>query len=282
MKKILFVSSMLLVTLVFGQESLEVVPSATNDQNTFLGMPFAIGVGVMILLLFLGIITVLLIGTMIDFGRFSYQDLKKNGIKPTGIVRLFGMFDGDYSYLTSEYQDQVIHEYDGIQEYDNDMPPWWKAGFYITVVFAIAYLMIYHVFGWMPLQTKEYEEEVAEAKTKFASVDQVYEKAISDKAKLKSAADIFQKNCKTCHGASAEGLVGPNLTDEYWLHGGTVNDVYKTIKYGKTEKNMPAWKSNFSNDQVYEIASYILSLQGSKPANAKEPQGEKVVPSIGE
>jgi cytochrome c oxidase cbb3-type subunit III len=252
----------------------EATSTVASNPDTFLGMPFPIGVGVMVLLAFLGFIVILLIGTMIDFGRFSYNQFKTAGKQPTGIIKLFGLFDGDYSYLTSEYQDQVIHEYDGIQEYDNDMPPWWKAGFYITATFAVVYVLIYHVFYALPLQGQEYEAELAEATVKYANIDQVYDGPITDKAKLTPVAEIFGKNCATCHGKQAEGLVGPNLTDKYWLHGGDVNKIYNTIKYGKTEKNMPAWKSKFNNEQVYELASYILSLQGSNPANPKEAQGE--------
>ena len=146
--------------------------------------------------------------------------------------------------------------------------------FVITASFAVVYVLIYHVFYALPLQGQEYETELAEATLKYANIDQVYDGPITDKAKLTPVAEVFGKNCATCHGKQAEGVVGPNLTDKYWLHGGDVNKIYNTIKYGKTEKNMPAWKSKFNNDQVYELASYILSLQGSNPANPKEAQGE--------
>lgn len=274
MKKLSLILSFLTASsALFAQDAAEV---ASTGATTVIGLPLPIGVSLLILLIFIGFITILLIASMIDFGRFSYSTFKKHGVKPTGIIRIFGIFEGDLSSITSEYQDQVIHEYDGIQEYDNDMPPWWKVGFYMTIIFAIAYMLIYHVFDALPLQNEEYANQIEEAGKLYANVDQQYDGPITDKAQLKAASEIFTKNCKTCHGANAEGLVGPNLTDKFWLHGGTVNDVYTTIKYGKIEKNMPAWKANFNNQQVYEIASYILSLQGSNPANPKEPQGEEL------
>ncbi|PHS64740.1 MAG: hypothetical protein COB00_11345 [Alcanivorax sp.] len=99
---------------------------------------------------------------------------------------------------------------------------------------------------------------------------------VSDPAILANAESVFKKNCAVCHGQVAEGTsIAPNLTDEYWLHKGTINDVYKTIKYGVVEKGMKSWKSDFSNEEIYNIASYVLSLQGSNPPNAKEPQGDK-------
>ena len=251
-------------------------PAASEPSATLLGLPFPVGLGLLIIMLFILVIIVLLKGIMIDFGRYAYNEIKKSGKPVTGIVKLFGIFEGDFTSVTSEYQDQVIHEYDGIQEYDNDLPPWWKAGFYITVVFAVAYLFIYHVVEMAPLQTEEYNTEIAEAKILYADIDQVYDAPLSEPAELEEAAAIFQKSCKACHGADGGGTVGPNLTDKYWLHGGNVNEVYNTVKYGVIEKGMKAWKSEYSNDQIYQISSYILSLQGTKPATPKEPQGDLV------
>ena len=263
--------SLTLVLLLIGYFT-----HAGTDPDTFIGLPFPIGIAVMILMVFLVIIILLLKAVMIDFGRYAYNEIKNSGKKVTGIVKIFGIFEGDFSAVTSEYQDQVIHEYDGIQEYDNDLPPWWKMGFYITVVFAVGYLVVYHVIDAAPLQEEEYAMEIAEAKVLYADIDQVYTEPISDKAELENATAIFQKNCKACHGADGGGSVGPNLTDKYWLHGGDVNEVYNTVKYGVIEKGMKAWKSEFSNQEIYELASYILSLQGTTPANPKEPQGDLV------
>ena len=174
--------------------------------------------------------------------------------------------------------DEIIedHDYDGIQEFDNDLPPWWLYGFYGTIIFAVAYLVIYHVTESMPLQDDEYKTEIAEAAKLYKNVDENYAAATTDEAALKDAEALYKKNCIACHGALGEGnAIGPNLTDEYWLHKGGINDVVKTIKYGVVEKGMKSWKSDFNNKQIYDIASYVLSLQGSNPPNAKEPQGDK-------
>lgn len=265
MKKKLF------IFLVFMALKLQ---AASSD--TILELPFSTGVAFATIIGFLILIIIFLLALMISFGRFYYNEQKKNEGSVSGFVKLFGVFEGDLTAVTSEYQDQVIHEYDGIQEYDNDLPPWWKAGFYLGIVFAIAYLFVYHVIEVAPLQTEEYANEIEEAKILYADIDQVYDAPITEKAELENAEAIYLKNCKACHGANGEGSVGPNLTDQYWLHGGDVNAIYTTIKYGVIEKGMKAWKSEFSNQDIYEISSYILTMQGSNPANAKEPQGELV------
>lgn len=174
--------------------------------------------------------------------------------------------------------DEVIenHDYDGIQEFDNDLPPWWLYGFYGTIIFAVVYLVIHHVTNNMPLQDAEYQAEIAEASKLYKDVDEEYTAISTDEIALSEAEGLFKKNCAACHGQLAEGTaIAPNLTDEYWLHKGGINDVYKTIKYGVVEKGMKSWKSDFNNEQIYNISSYVLSLQGTNPPNAKEPQGEK-------
>lgn len=221
---------------------------------------------------------ILLLFLIIHFGRYAYQLEKTSKGEVTGLIKIFGVFDGDLTAVTSTYTDQVIHEYDGIQEYDNDLPPWWKAGFGITIAFSVVYLVAYHLIptDLAPLQGDEYAMELAEAEIMYANVDQVYDGITEDVAQLDEAKGVYLKSCKACHGGVLEGGVGPNLADDYWLHGAGVNEVYHTIKYGVVEKGMKAWKSDYSNKQIYGLASYILSLKGSNPPNAKEPQGELV------
>ena len=195
--------------------------------------------------------------------------------------KVVGLLIGDARLVNGERKDELMgHEYDGISEYDNDLPPWWKYGFYFTIVFAIGYMGYYHVANAGQLQLAEYETEMRQA-TLLVSADAddpnkltTYE-ALTAPADLSAGKSIFVTNCAPCHGANAEGKVGPNLTDEYWLHGGEINHVYKTIKFGVTSKGMVAWKGKLAGKQILQVASYIQSLQGSKPANAKEPQGEK-------
>ena len=184
----------------------------------------------------------------------------------------------------SEEKDLLMeHEFDGIQELDNPTPAWFMYLFYSTIVFAIAYLLIYHVFGVGQLQYQEYKTEVAQAgiaKKEYLSkqanrVDENTVKLVADPAVLASGKAVFTTTCVPCHGEHAEGKIGPNLTDDYWLHGGKINEVFKTIKYGALTKGMPTWEKQLSAKQISDVANYVKSLHGTNPPNPKEPQGTK-------
>ncbi|MEO6148742.1 MAG: cbb3-type cytochrome c oxidase N-terminal domain-containing protein [Mucilaginibacter sp.] len=185
--------------------------------------------------------------------------------------------------LSEERSLIIEHDYDGIQELDNPTPGWFMGLFYTTIVFAVAYLLIYHVFNLAPLQYQEYANEMTVAnKEKEAflakSADRVDENSVKlsgDPAVLTSGLAIYGQSCSPCHGDKGQGVVGPNLTDDYWLHGGKITDVFKTIKYGVQAKGMPTWEKQLSPKQIADVASYIKSLRGSNPPNAKEAQGEK-------
>jgi len=173
------------------------------------------------------------------------------------------------------------HEYDGIRELDNALPPWWKWGFYITVVVAVLYMFRYHVWKTGLDPEQEYVAEMQAAARQLEAHRQkagggVDEKTVTmaDAAGIAAGKQIFQKACFVCHGASGEGGVGPNLTDRYWLHGGSINDVFKSIKYGIPDKGMQAWEKTMSPEDIRNISSYIKSLESTNPANAKAPQGE--------
>lgn len=174
------------------------------------------------------------------------------------------------------------HNYDGIRELDNRLPPWWLYGFYITIVFAVIYLWRFHVSHTGPSSEEELQYSIAKAEEKkeaylksaAANVDENTVKMLSAVADLQSGQTIFRSACAPCHGKAGEGTVGPNLTDDYWLHGGSVKDIFKTIKYGVPEKGMKSWKEDFSPVQIAQLSSYIKSLSGTNPPNAKEKQGE--------
>lgn len=179
----------------------------------------------------------------------------------------------------------IAHDYDGIQELDNPIPAWFMYLFYGSIIFGIGYFLNYHVFKTAPLQYAEYRNEMAQAaieKKAFLSkaanrVDENTVKLVHDPAVIASGAAIFKSTCAPCHGDHAQGNVGPNLTDDYWLHGGKINDLFKTIKYGVLAKGMPTWEKQLSPKQISDVANYIKSLQGSNPAGAKEPQGTKEI-----
>ncbi|RZS69329.1 cbb3-type cytochrome c oxidase N-terminal domain-containing protein [Pseudobacter ginsenosidimutans] len=174
------------------------------------------------------------------------------------------------------------HEYDGIRELDNRLPPWWLYGFYGTIIFAGIYLWRYHVSETAPLSQQEFaiamekaeEQKAAYLKKSANNVDENTVKMLTESSALDAGKTVFIQNCAACHGKDGEGTVGPNLTDDYWLHGGSIADVFKSVKYGWPEKGMRSWKEDLSPVQIAQVSSFIKSLHGSNPPNGKEKQGE--------
>lgn len=175
------------------------------------------------------------------------------------------------------------HNYDGIRELDNFVPGWFTAAFVASIIFAIVYMWQYHIAKVSPLSGEEYRLEVEAAdlahqqylKTAGSSVDENSLALSTDKADLDEGKKIFTANCAACHLADGGGLQGPNLTDNNWVIGCADKDIYKTIKYGgRSGKGMQAWGSIFSDKQIVQIASYVKSLHGTKPATPKAPEGE--------
>jgi cytochrome c oxidase cbb3-type subunit 3 len=216
------------------------------------------------------------------------KDQREKGLKPDGL--LTGMWRNwmnkqNFRVAIEDEADIMLdHEYDGIKELDNHLPPWWKALFYVCIVFAVIYISLYEVTGTLPNQTEEFETEMAVAakqveaykKTQANNIDENNVKFVKDDATaIGGGKQLFDKNCATCHGKNAEGGIGPNLTDAYWLYGGDIKGIFKTIKYG-AKNGMKSWKKDLKPDEMQNVASYILTLQGTKPANAKEPQGTKL------
>jgi cytochrome c oxidase cbb3-type subunit III len=178
---------------------------------------------------------------------------------------------------------ELSHAYDGIRELDNHLPPWWKWLFYATIVWAGVYMVIYHFGGSLPLMEEEYRNEVAvaqEQRNKFLASQpkvNIDENALTyahDDAIIAKGKEIYSINCSPCHKNDGGGGIGPNLTDEYWLHGGDVKDVYATVKNGVPEKGMVSWANVLSPEQLRDVSFFIMSIKGSNPAGAKGPQGE--------
>ncbi len=182
----------------------------------------------------------------------------------------------------SEERDLIMeHEFDGIAELDNPTPAWFMWLFYGTIVFAFSYMMYFHVLDYGKMQEEEYEIEMAQAKTEKEAylakagnnIDENSVKEDLSEGVISAGKAVYSTNCVACHGDKGQGLVGPNLTDKFWLHGGTVNSVFKTIKYGVPEKGMIPWEKTLSQKQIADVSNYILSLKGSNPANPKAAQG---------
>jgi cytochrome c oxidase cbb3-type subunit III len=188
------------------------------------------------------------------------------------------------SFKSAEKETEIDlgHNYDGIRELDNSLPKWWLYGFYITVFAGIVYLYRFHYTHSGKSSKEEYdiamqianeEKEIYLAKA-ANNVNENTVAFISDAGALEKGKTSFTAVCAACHGVQGQGGVGPNLTDEFWLHGGSIKDIFKIIKYGYPEKGMRSWNDDFSPVQIAQIASYVKSLQGTNPANAKEKQGD--------
>ena len=181
--------------------------------------------------------------------------------------------------VSQESELDLGHEYDGIRELNNRLPPWWLYGFYLTILFAAVYLWRFHVSHNGPSSAEEYEASVAKAdiqiaaylKAKGDAVDENTVTLLKGKEDLAEGKAIFERSCVACHKPTGGGDVGPNLTDDYWLHGNDIKSVFKTIRYGFNA--MPQWQMAYSNKQIAQVASYVKSLHGTNPPNPKPPQG---------
>ena len=181
----------------------------------------------------------------------------------------------------SEADVDMGHDFDGIHELNNPTPPWWRYGFYCSIVFAVIYMWRFQIVHSAPDQLEELaiaekaagEEKAEYLKNAANNIDEKTVVLLTDAADLAAAQKLFVASCAPCHGPEGQGVVGPNLTDDYWLHGGKVNEIFSTIKYGVADKGMKAWKDDFSPKQLAQLSSYIKSIHGSNPPNPKEKQG---------
>jgi len=248
---------------------------------------------VIVLLLF---VTVLALITMVVALMIVQRLLISDGkmqAEETLLSRLWASFDRQMTNAIPLNKENTIlldHNYDGIKELDNHLPPWWLYLFYGTIAFSVVYMLNYHVLNTQPLPAQEYETEMQLAsievaeymKKAAANIDETNVKFVKDnKVALEAGKKVFIENCAQCHGQAGEGGIGPNLTDEFWLYGGHIKNVFTVIKKG-AKNGMQAWEKKLKPDEMQSVASYILTLQGTNPPNAKEAQGEKYVPTEAE
>ncbi len=215
---------------------------------------------------------------------------KREQLESTGKVETWiGQVWEKWNYkVPIEREDELLmqdHEYDGIQELDNTMPPWLQYIFFFTIAFAIVYLWYYN-FGSGLTQEEEYQASVDKAKIEqaayleklSANYDENSVVISTEAAVLANGKKTFEQWCVTCHGAVGQGSPSaPNLTDDYWIHGGKINDVFKTVKYGVQGKAMAAWKEVLDPKQMFEVSNYVKSLHGSNPPDGKAPEGSLYV-----
>jgi len=222
-----------------------------------------------------------------NFFRSAYTPVKEvGGAEKSWVSRVWDRMNR-FKPLEEESGMDTGHNYDGIRELDNITPPWFTAGFLLTILFAGVYLWRYHVSESAPLQIEEYEIAMAQADAEDAArlssqANKVDENSVVmlGPSDIEQGKKIFGEKCAACHmahGGSMAGGVGPNLTDDYWINGGSIKEVFTTIKYGRPDKGMISWKDQLSPMQMAQAASFIKSIKGSNPPGAKEPQGDLYV-----
>jgi cytochrome c oxidase cbb3-type subunit III len=181
-----------------------------------------------------------------------------------------------------EKEDRVIHEVDGIQEYDNKLPNWWLYTLYGTIAFAVIYWYHYQAGGFGDTPRARYQAELDRALSEQASQIKVGEatpEALAALAKdptaLALGKQVFNSTCAACHRNDGGGMVGPNLTDDFWIHGGAPDKIYKTVATGVPDKGMPAWLPQLGGLKTQAVTAYVMTLRGNNAPGGKAPQGER-------
>jgi cytochrome c oxidase cbb3-type subunit III len=220
-------------------------------------------------------------------GRELVVAVKETVLTPSRLDKIcFQLFGTGAVAVEKEADIMLAHGHDGIYELDNRLPPWWVSMFYATIVFAFVYMGYYHFSGTERGQLVEYDKSMKalaivryEAADRQAnSVNENTVAALTDKPSIDAGKGTFIGKCAACHGQKGEGTVGPNMTDDYWIHGGGIKNVFKIVKYGVAEKGMIAWGGQLKPSEIQEVASYLLTLRGTNPPNPKAPQGEIYTP----
>lgn len=180
---------------------------------------------------------------------------------------------------TNDPSKKVVHVYDDIEEEDNHLPNWWLAILYITIVFSFGYWFVYHTTELRPHPRQVYEQRVAELieariKANPASPEAILA-LVGDAEAMKAGEQTYMTTCAACHGLQGEGLIGPNLTDRYWIHGNKPEDMLTAVTNGFPDKGMPAWGPILGPERSLKAAAYVLTLKG-KNLPGKAPQGEPV------
>lgn len=282
----ILIGSSLLASVANAQDSY-IVTGLKNDGN-YGGMSF-MGFYALIAVIAIELVVIVYFSIMI---RRLFRDLSGEADKalaradePSKWLKWWNELDKKWmtKAVPVEKEADILldHDYDGIKELDNALPPWWKYGFYITVVVGIIYLFHFHVWGTGKNPDQEYAEQMAEGQRleeqyKARTKDIVDENnlTLADADGIVAGKALYTQSCVACHAPDGGGGIGPNLTDNYWIHGGKLSEIYKTIKIGYPEKGMQSWQSMYSPVQMRNLASFVQSLKGAKTANPKEPQGD--------
>jgi len=283
-KKVAMLPFMFLISMgaVFAQGN----ASSTDDSMVWLallGFVFVIA----LLVLMVAIYLLQLLKSIVQ--KEAMDKAKAEGKEYVEEKGLWSKLDKEVLTQAVDIHDEesitLDHDYDGIRELDNHLPPWWKYLFYITIVFGVVYIGVYHVFDTMPLQEQEYNNAMSLAEAAKAAnvssdavgIDESSVVISDDPSVIANGGKVYAMNCAPCHKADGGGGIGPNLTDEYWVNGGSVSDVFTAVKYGFPDKGMISWEPLLSSQQMSDVTSFVMSLKGTNPEGAKDPQGERYI-----
>ncbi len=272
---------LILLMLTFSLGASAADPATANTgENAFSNLDLYLMAGA-VLILFIAVLT-LVRALFVLMGIKAVRE-ESLSAEPIKVKTWFQRLNNTVA-IEDEDQLDLQHDYDGIRELDNKVPNWWSWTFFASALFAVIYL--YRMFGAENLPKQL--EELAAANTAAEIEKEAYLKKNANMvdensvvmlsgADLAAGATIYASNCLACHGDKGQGGVGPNLTDDYWLHKGGIKDIFYTVKYGWQEKGMKAWQNDLSPQQMAQVSSFVKTLHGTQPPNPKEKQGELYV-----
>ncbi|WP_323788028.1 cbb3-type cytochrome c oxidase N-terminal domain-containing protein [Psychroserpens sp.] len=260
----------------------------SGDQPAFIEKPMVLLFLILVLLIIIAIEAI-----VSSIKNVLYQSLDEEAkarfeLKQTEPSKAIQWINKTYIKLLGskpieEEHDIILdHNYDGIKELDNNLPPWWLYGFYASIIFAAIYLVRFHVLNGEN-QYEELESDLVQARIDIEEykkhakdlVDFNTVELLTDAGDLKAGQKIFEMNCVACHKADGGGGIGPNLTDKHWILGGGIKNVFKTISEGGRDgKGMIAWKQSLKPNEMAQVASYLLQFEGTTPAEPKAPEGD--------
>ena len=260
----------------------------SGNQPAFVRYPITILFLVVVLVALIAVEAIITASNNVTYNLMTEEERRKYDLAQDAPLRITAWWSATMQNISgSRPQEEeakllLNHDYDGIRELDNNLPPWWTYLFYGCIVFSVIYLAHYELMGGES-QEDEFNREMAEARIaveeyKKNAPDLMDEKTVTlltDKADLDKGKAIYEMNCAACHRADGGGQIGPNLTDSQWILGGGIKTIFSTINNGGRDgKGMVAWKGTLKPKEMQSVASYIISLQGSAPKDAKAAEGE--------